>query len=118
MAKQIITTVTDDIDGTTDAQTVTFGLQGTAYSIDLSAKNLEKLTKVLAPYIAKASRQRGGTVRRTEAKTPATKVASAPERGYKIVDLREWAGKNEIALPQRGRIPAAIVTQYLAAGRR
>ena len=105
MARKIITTITDDIDGTPGARSVTFGLQGAAYSIDLGAKNLDKLTKALAPFIASASRQRGAT-------TP----PRSADRGYDLVQLREWAGKSKIALPKRGRIPASIVTQYQAAG--
>ena len=31
--------VTDDIDGSKDAETITFGLDGATYEIDLSAKN-------------------------------------------------------------------------------
>ena len=38
------------------------------------------------------------------------------DRGYDLVQLREWAGKNKIALPKRGRIPAVVVAQYQAAG--
>jgi hypothetical protein len=107
MARKIITTVSDDIDGTPDAQSVTFGLQGVAYSIDLSPKNKERLTKALAPFIASARRQRTATPQ------PAARVA---DRGYDLVQLREWAGKNKVALPKRGRIPALIVAQYRAAG--
>ena len=109
MARKITTTVSDDIDGTPDAQPVTFGLQGIAYSIDLGAKNKEKLTKALAPFIASASRQRTATPR------PAIRVA---DRGYDLVQLREWAGKNKLALPKRGRTPAVTVAQYRAAGGR
>jgi hypothetical protein len=112
MAKTTITSVTDDIDGTPDAQTVTFGLQGIAYSIDLAQKNLDKLTKALTPFIDNATRQRGAALPVAERKGRANAKA---ERPYEISDLREWAGKNKIKLPQRGRIPAAVVAQYLAA---
>ena len=58
MAKQVVTTITDDLDGSPDARSVVFGYDGIAYSIDLSAKNEEKLAKALAPFIAKAVRMR------------------------------------------------------------
>jgi hypothetical protein len=108
MAKQTITTITDDIDGGPEAETVTFGFQGVAYAIDLSPKNLDKLSKALKPFIDKATRQRGAATR------------SAPRRGerdYDLAQLREWAAKQKIALPQRGRIPTAVVQQYQASGR-
>jgi hypothetical protein len=103
MAKQILTTVTDDIDGSPDARTVTFGFQGVAYSIDLGPKNLDKLTKVLTPFIDRAAKQRSG---------PTRGVTKRDERGYDIAQLREWAGRNKISLPSRGRIPGAVVEQY------
>ena len=40
------------------------------------------------------------------------------KRGYDIVQLREWAGANKVAVPSRGRIPQAVVDQYKAAGGR
>ncbi|MCU1501729.1 MAG: hypothetical protein JWM12_1083 [Ilumatobacteraceae bacterium] len=106
MAKQIITTVTDDIDGSPEAENITFGFQGVAYSIDLGPKNAEKLQKALKPYIDHATRQRGASGR------PAPKRNTT--RDYDLVQLREWAAKEKVALPQRGRIPAAIVARYQA----
>jgi len=110
MAKTTVTSVSDDIDGTPDAETVTFGFQGVAYSIDLAQKNLDKLTKALAPFIAGATRQRGAAI-----SVVAGKSRAKADRPYEISDLREWAGKNKISVPQRGRIPAVVVEQYLAA---
>src|ERR1700709_1536888 len=112
MAKTVTTHVSDDIDGSPDAETVTFGFQGVAYSIDLAQKNLDKLTKALTPFIEHATRQRGATLSVVGGKPGKAKA----ERGYEISDLREWAGKNKIEVPQRGRIPAAVVQQYLAGG--
>ena len=115
MAKTTITSVSDDIDGTPDAETVTFGFQGVAYSIDLAQKNLDKLTKALTPFIDSATPERGAT--RPVAASKARAKAKG-ERPYEIANLREWAAKNKINVPQRGRIPAAVVEQYLAAGGR
>jgi nucleoid-associated protein Lsr2 len=112
MAKTTVTHVTDDIDGSPDARTVSFGFQGVAYWIDLAPKNLERLSKALAPFIENASKSRGSapsTRRRQGTKT---------QRGYDLVQLRKWAGKNKINVPSRGRIPAAVIDQYLAAGGR
>ncbi len=54
MAKTTVTTITDDLDGSTDAQTITFGLDGVAYSIDLGPKNEKKLRDALVPFIERA----------------------------------------------------------------
>ena len=56
MAKQIVTLLTDDIDGSEADRTVEFGLDGVNYTIDLSEKNAGKLRKALDPYLAAASR--------------------------------------------------------------
>ena len=113
MAKSTITTVTDDMDGSADATPVTFTFQGVSYSIDLAPKNLDKLTKSLAPFIEHATKSRGTS-------TSSGRQAKAPKtgRGYDLIQLREWAGKNKINVPSRGRIPGAVVDQYLAAGGR
>src|SRR3954468_4655263 len=56
MAKQIVTLLTDDIDGVKADRTVEFGLDGANYTIDLSEKNAGKLRKALDPYLSAASR--------------------------------------------------------------
>ena len=56
MAKQTVTLLTDDIDGTEADRTVEFGLDGVNYTIDLSDKNAGKLRKALDPYLTAASR--------------------------------------------------------------
>ena len=112
MAKSTITQVTDDIDGSADAETVSFAFQGASYSIDLAAKNLDKLTKALAPFIEHASKTRGTSA------SSGRKTGAAAARSYDLVQLREWAGKNKVRVPSRGRIPGSVVDQYLAAGGR
>ena len=113
----------DDLEGGDAAETVTFGLDGASYEIDLSRKNAAALRKALERYIT-AARRRGGATRRTggatrlgRRKAPAAKrTGAARPRDYDLAQLREWAGSNGIAVPSRGRIPLAIVEQYRAAG--
>ena len=112
MATTTITHITDDIDGSADAETVSFAFQGATYSIDLAAKNLDKLTKALAPFIEHATKSRTTTA----STRPKTGIKAT--RGYDLVQLREWAGKTKVQVPSRGRIPGSVVDQYLAAGGR
>jgi hypothetical protein len=49
--------------------------------------------------------------------TPSTKGAKA-KRDFDILQLREWAGANKVAVPARGRIPNSVVEQYRQAGGR
>ena len=108
MAKTEI--ITDDLDGSPDARPVTFALDGTTYSIDLAATNLDKLREALAPFIARAQTSQRAALASIKARN------GRSERDYDLVSLREWAGKNKIALPQRGRIPGAVIEQYKATG--
>jgi len=110
MAKSVVTTIIDDIDGSSEASTITFGLDGVAYSIDLGPKNEKKLRDALAPFVSHATRQRGGAVTRGATKRN--------DREFDIAALRAWAAREGIAVPQRGRIPGAVVDQYRAAGGR
>src|SRR3954468_18781351 len=52
MAKRVIQELIDDLDGKPADESVTFGLDGVQYSIDLSKKNAEKLRAALKPYIS------------------------------------------------------------------
>jgi hypothetical protein len=109
VAKQVITRVTDDLDGSEGAKAHTFAVDGKTYRIDLGEKSYEKLTKALAPFIEQAVVQRSsnGTAR---------PVSGKPDRPYDLVALRAWAKKNKVAVPSRGRIPSAVVSAYQAAG--
>ena len=48
MAKETITRLIDDLDGGEAHETVTFGLDGWSYEIDLSTKNATKLRNALS----------------------------------------------------------------------
>lgn len=109
MARQVITSVIDDISGEPDAQTVEFAFDGATYTIDLAAKNRERLAKALQPFIEHATRVKGGAPsRRTTSRATAA-------REYDVAELRAWAAKNKINIPARGRIPAAVVEQFRSA---
>ena len=114
MARQQVERVVDDLDGSEAGETLSFGLDGASYEIDLSKKNAAGLRKVLARYIDVARTSRGG---RPKATSRPKKVSPRKKNGrstYEIAELREWAGANKIKVPARGRIPHAVVEQYLS----
>lgn len=96
MARKIITQVTDDIDGTEGAETVTFSVEGVSYEIDLSEKNREKFLKTVAPYI-EAGTKIGG-----KAKGKKTDLSA----------VREWAAENGYEVSPRGRVPQNVLDAY------
>ena len=105
MAQRVVVTLSDDIDGGEAAETVTFGLDGKAYEIDLSSANADRLRAALGPYL-EAGRRRsrsGRTFQRT---------AVAPDPAA----VRAWAGSNGMEVPPRGRIPKKVYEAFEAAG--
>ena len=111
MAKQIVTLLTDDIDGGEADRTIEFGLDGVNYTIDLSEKNSGKLRKALDPFLAAATRvgRANGSGRITA--RPAQPARASREQNQAI---REWAVKNGFEVSDRGRIPSTVVEAYHA----
>jgi len=110
MAKQVITLLTDDIDGGEADRTVEFGLDGVNYTIDLSEKNAGKLRKALDPFLNAATRVgRSGLVAGARRAAPASTGRASRDQNQAI---REWANKNGFEVSERGRIPSHIVEAY------
>lgn len=110
MAKQVITLLTDDLDGGEADRTVEFGLDGVNYTIDLSEKNAGKLRKALDPFLNAATRvgRSGGSAPVRRAAAAGTGRASRDQNQA----IREWANKNGYEVSERGRIPSHIVEAY------
>jgi hypothetical protein len=108
MAQRVQVILEDDIDGGTAVETVTFGIDGNTYEIDLSKKNAAKLRDALAPYVG--SGRRAGRAAST-ARRGSARASGRNDRG-RIQAIREWARTNGHAVSDRGRIPAAIVEAY------
>ncbi|WP_299932970.1 Lsr2 family protein [uncultured Nocardioides sp.] len=68
VARKTIITLVDDLDGSEAVTTVTFGLDGRNYEIDLSDSNEAALRDVLAPYVdgARKLATRGRASRRSK----------------------------------------------------
>lgn len=109
MAQRTQVSLIDDIDGSPATETVLFAVDGRNYVIDLSNRNASGLKKALAPYLA------------------AGRKLSSPKRGrgrpYRHVEtdvdpaaVRAWAMANDYEISARGRVSAAIIEEYRAAG--
>jgi hypothetical protein len=106
MAKTVSVVVTDDLDGSPDAETVAFGFDGHSYEIDLGKKNRARLQKSLQPFMEAGRRT---AVRRT---------AKAPRAAGSRIDraaVRAWAAGQGLKVSERGRISAEVMTRYAAA---
>ncbi|MEP6560620.1 MAG: Lsr2 family protein [Nakamurella sp.] len=109
MAQQMTVTLTDDLDGGKAAETVTFGLDGRTYEIDLSKKNASALRKALGEFTGSARKVRAGRPAATSAK------AARPSTRIDAKAVREWAQANGVPVSARGRVPSEVVDQYQAA---
>ncbi len=106
MAQKVQVLLIDDLDGSSADETVSFGLDGRTYEIDLSKKNADKLRKVLEPYVENARRARPSGRKR------ATLAAGSRQRS---AEIRRWAKSVGIEVSDRGRIPANVIEKYEAA---
>jgi hypothetical protein len=109
MAQKTIVQLIDDLDQGAADETVSFGLDGTNYEIDLSTKNAAKLRDALATYVASGRRARG----------PGARTAASGRRGRgargdreQTQAIREWARKNGHKIGEKGRIPSHILEAY------
>jgi len=108
MAQRVQIVLEDDLDGGVAAETVTFGLDGVNYEIDLSDKNAGKLRDEFATWIGHARRSGG---RRTSGR----RVSSGPSSSSSRRDLsavRAWARSNGHQVSDRGRVSAAVQEAY------
>ena len=109
MAQRMV--LVDDIDGTEgkDIKTVTFGLHGASYEVDLNKKNTKKLEEALAPFLGVA-RKAGGSTRAARG----SGVGRKPS-GEDLNAIRNWAAANGKTVASKGRIAQAIKDEFYAA---
>ena len=77
MAQKVNIVLVDDIDHTDADETVSFGLDGKNYEIDLNTKNATALREALALYVGHARRS-GGTTRRAAARGTTSRQRTDP----------------------------------------
>ena len=110
MAQKVTVLLLDDIDQTEAVETVSFGLDGTTYEIDLNAVNAAALRESLAVFVAhgrKASAASGAGRKR--------RAVAADSGGASAKDVRDWARSVGYDVTERGRVPAHIREAYDAA---
>src|SRR5260370_36568048 len=99
MSSKVQVLLIDDLDGTTPgAETVSFGLDGTAYEIDLTtahAREFREMARHFAQEGRKARQRRNGTYRK----------ARAPVRSQSVRAAQRRRGRLD---PDWGRIPPDI----------
>src|SRR3954469_11895547 len=107
MAQRVQIVLEDDLDGGVAAETVTFGLDGVSYEIDLSDKNAGKLRDEFATWIGHARRSGGRRAAGRRSGSGSSSTSSASSR-RDLSAVRAWARSNGHQVSDRGRISAAV----------
>jgi hypothetical protein len=107
MAQKVTVSLLDDLSGSRADETVSFGLDGKQYEIDLSNKNADKLRSALEEYVA-AARKAGGARRGVTA--PAGRRPAVDREQNQAI--RAWARSKGMKVNARGRIPSEVVDAY------
>lgn len=95
-------------DETPGTETLTFGLDGSSYEIDLCDTHAAEMRDSLARYVG-AARRAGGRAGR-----PSRRRVRHGSSG-EAAQIREWARSQGLPVPERGRIPADLADKYAAA---
>ena len=114
MAQRVNVILVDDLDGSDAAETVSFGLDGVDYEIDLSETHASDLREALALYVGHG-RRTGGRRRRGQAAAGSGPTAKAATDGPTAAEIRTWARENGWDVPERGRVSADVRSAYAAA---
>jgi hypothetical protein len=94
-------------DETPGTETITFGLDGAGYEIDVCAAHANELRDRFAPYV--------GAARRASGRPGSGRRRGRRGGGGEAAQIREWARSQGLAVPERGRIPAELAAKYAAA---
>src|SRR2546423_972812 len=109
MATQTLVTCDIHNDGLTAGHTVSFGVEGKQYEIDLCDAHRNELVGTLERYI-----ELGRDVARPSRGMP---LGSGRSRSRSdLAQIREWAANNGYSISTRGRIAQDVITAYEAAG--
>jgi hypothetical protein len=107
LAQKVTVSLTDDLDGSLGHETVSFGLDGKFYDIDLSETNAKEMREILADFVNAAR-----TV--TTSATPARRQVRT-NNSEELQAIRDWAAQTGLEVAKRGRIARPVVDAYHAA---
>lgn len=103
----------DEVEG---AETVAFGLDGSAYEIDVCEDHAAELRDAFAPFVGAARRAGRAAATATSRRSGGRAVRSGGSGDkQRVQEIREWARTHGHKVSERGRLSAAVVQAYEAA---
>jgi hypothetical protein len=100
----------DEVEG---SETIAFGLDGSAYEIDVCDDHAAELRDAFAPYVGAA--RRAGRSPVTSAQRRGGRRAAGANDKQRVSDIRAWARANGHQVSERGRISSTVLAAYEAA---
>ena len=113
MVKKVTVTLVDDMDDVPADETISIGLDGTWYEIDLSESNAADLREHMDKWIHHARRvtSRGNSEPGTATTAGRSRPRGAADRARSAA-IREWAKEQGFEISERGRISSEIVRAW------
>jgi hypothetical protein len=120
VASKVLVQLVDDIDGGEADQTVTFGLDGASYEIDLTETHAEELRASVDKFVQSARRigGRSTTTRRPSTSRANGKAVAAPPEARAVNlpasqdTIRAWARSNGFTVGDKGRLAKAVIDAF------
>jgi hypothetical protein len=106
---------TDDLDGSSAAETVRFGFEGQSYEIDLSRSNKRAFEKLMKPYLQHARKARTARGGSRGGRTAGRSGRSASGSTRDLGAIRAWANEQGMEVSTRGRLSKGVLEAYDAA---
>lgn len=111
----------DDLDETQDDTVAPreFSVGRNGWEMDLTDENYARLLDVLAPFIEKAKKVRGPGIKARDVAPPEDPGTAAPQAQRftsreEQVQLAQWAERNDVKVPRRGRPPRDVLAAFRA----
>ncbi|MCU1621391.1 MAG: lsr [Frankiales bacterium] len=95
-----------DVEGT---ETITFGLDGVSYEIDVCDTHAGELRDAFATYVGQGRRAGRTAAAGGRRRAASTRGSGSPDR---IAAIRDWGRKNGHQVSERGRLAATLVEAY------
>jgi uncharacterized membrane protein len=104
--------LTDDIDGSEGAETITYMVNGQEYEIDLSEENAERFHDALEPFVNKSREVQRQAAPARRGKGDGRRRSSGASGRDDIPQIRAWAEAQGMDVSARGRIKKEVIDAY------
>ena len=118
MGTKILTVCDFHTDETPAEGQVEFAVGTTSYSLDLCKQHLAKVNKILADLTNRVPQNQQLPTRSAGlARQRSGHGSNSPGPAYSATAVRKWASANGVKVSPQGRISAAVLEQFRAAGK-